>query len=58
VGPIAREPRQQIFELRVLDLKLAFAGAGALAEDFQDQRGAIHDFAARRFFPGCGFARA
>jgi hypothetical protein len=29
--------------LRVFDLQLALARAGALAEDFQDQRGAVHD---------------
>ena len=34
----------------MFNLQFAFARAGALPEDFQDQRGAIHDFAAEDFF--------
>ena len=48
--PVARQARQQIFQLRVFDLQLAFARAGALAENLQDQRRAIHDLAAEDFF--------
>ena len=36
--------------MRVLDLQRTFAGAGAPAEDFQDQPGAVDDFCAPRLF--------
>jgi len=45
VAPEPREAGQQVLELRQLDLQLAFAGAGALGKDIEDQRGTIEDFA-------------
>ena len=38
VAPEPRQPRQQMLQLRQFDLQLAFARAGALREDVQDQR--------------------
>ncbi len=39
----AAEPRQQVFELREFDLRLALLGLGVLGEDVEDQRGAVDD---------------
>jgi hypothetical protein len=50
VGPHAREPRQQVLELRQLDLHLGFARSRARGEDVEDQLGAIHDPAADGVF--------
>src|SRR5690606_26190773 len=36
--------RQQVLELREFDLSLAFAALGVLAEDVEDDRGAIDHF--------------
>lgn len=44
VRPEAREAREQPLELGEFDLQFAFAGAGPLGEDVEDQRGAIEDF--------------
>ncbi len=41
MGPASDETPALIFEMRQLDLKRAFLGAGAPAENFQDQAGAI-----------------
>ena len=40
---LARQARQQIFELRQLHLQLALLGAGAQGEDIEYQRGAVDD---------------
>ena len=45
VGPEAGQPRHQVLELGQLDLQLAFAGARALGEDLEDQRGAVEQLA-------------
>ena len=42
VGPHAREPRQQVLELRQLDLHLRLGRAGARREDVEDHLGAVH----------------
>jgi hypothetical protein len=42
------EPREQVFELRELDLELAFARASALGEDVQDELRAVDDLPAQR----------
>src|SRR5204863_5837985 len=39
----AAEPREQVVQLRQLDLRLALAGAGVQGEDVQDQRGPVED---------------
>ena len=48
VGPGARQPWQQVLELRQLDLQLALEAARALREDVEDQRAAVDDLAAER----------
>ena len=46
VGPLPGQARQQILVLRQRHLHRAFAGARALGEDVQDERGAVDDLAA------------
>src|SRR5438132_1504531 len=48
VRPLPDEPRQQIRELRQLDLQLALARARALGEDVEDQRRPVDDLQAER----------
>ena len=50
VGPHAREPRQQVLELRELDLELGFVAARARREDVEDDLGAVHDAHAETLF--------
>lgn len=50
MAPIARQPRQQMLQLRQFDLKLPFTGPGALRENVQDQRRAIEHFALEYLF--------
>ena len=50
VAPEPRQARQQMLELRQLDLQLAFARAGALGEDVENQRRAVQDFAVENLF--------
>src|SRR5262245_58382094 len=44
----ADQPRQQVFQLRELDLQLALARPRATGEDVEDQLSAIDDLAADR----------
>ncbi len=46
----ADQPRQQVFQLRELDLQLAFARPRAPREDVEDELRAIDDLAADRLF--------
>ncbi len=50
VGPRAHEPRPLIGEMRQFDLQRALGGAGAAAEDLEDQPGAVDHLAAERLF--------
>ena len=43
MGPRPHQPRALIRQRRQLDLQPAFMGAGARAEDFEDQAGAVDD---------------
>ncbi len=43
MGPRPHQPRALVGERRQLDLQPAFMGARALAEDFEDQPGAVDD---------------
>ena len=45
VRPEARQPRQQVVQLRQLHLELAFTRAGALGEDVENQRCAVENLA-------------
>ena len=45
VAPEPRQARQQMLELRQFDLQLAFARAGALGEDVEDERRAVENLA-------------
>ena len=49
-GAGADQPRQQVLQLRELDLQLAFARARAPREDVEDELRAIDDLAADRLF--------
>ena len=49
VGPHARQPREEIFELRELDLQLGFVAARARRKDVENHFGAIHDSEAEAF---------
>src|SRR4051794_19223254 len=44
VSPHSREPRQQILQLRELDLEASFPAPGALREDVENELGAIENF--------------
>ena len=46
MGPGPHQPAALVFEMRQLDLQRALAGAGALAEDVEDQAGAVDHLAA------------
>src|SRR5262249_29689227 len=48
VGPLPDQSRQEIRELRQLDLQLALGGARALGEDVEDQCGPVDDLDAER----------
>ena len=50
VSPEFREARQQMLQLREFNLHLAFARAGALREDVENQRRAVQNFAPEDFF--------
>ena len=52
VAPLAGESRQEVLVLGELDLEAAFAGAGALGEDVDDERGAVEDFDLEGVFEG------
>ena len=58
MGPLARQARQQIFELRQLDLQLALVAARALGEDIENQLTAIDDADFERRLPNCAAAPA
>ena len=48
MGPGAHQPALLVGEMRQLDLQPAFAGQRALAEDLQDQPGAVEHLAVPR----------
>ena len=54
----ADEPRQQVLQLRELDLQLAFARPGAAREDVEDQLRAVDDLAAERLLEVAQLRRA
>jgi hypothetical protein len=41
VGPAPDQPRAEVLQAREFDLQLAFVRAGALREDFQDEKGPV-----------------
>ena len=45
MAPKPRQSRQQMLQLRQLDLQLAFTGPGPLSENIQNQRRAIQNLA-------------
>ena len=45
VGPLPRQARQEVLELRQLDLHLALERARALREDVEDEGAAVDDLA-------------
>ena len=49
-GPHSRQAREQILQLRQLDLQSAFAAAGALRENIENQLRAIEHFARKQIF--------
>ena len=49
VTPEARQPREEMLKLREFNLELAFAGAGALGEDVENERGAVEHLAFEDF---------
>jgi len=50
VGPHARQARQEILELRELDLHFRLGGLGPDGEDLQDQFSAVYNLAFQRPF--------
>lgn len=50
VAPKPRQARQQVLKLREFDLQLAFASAGALGEDVENECGAIEDLGIENLF--------
>ena len=48
MGPAAHQARTLVVQMRQFDLKRAFAGGGAFAEDFQDDGGAVQHLAVPR----------
>ncbi len=49
VRPHAREAREEVLELREFDLESAFAGAGALSEDVENELSAVEHLARGEF---------
>ena len=56
VTPSAKS-REQVFELRELDLGLALTALGVLAEDVEDHRGPVDDLDLHDVFEGAALAR-
>jgi hypothetical protein len=50
MGPEAGEAREEMLELGQFDLEFAFAGAGALGEDVEDEGSAVEHFAFEEAF--------
>ena len=50
VGPAAHQPPLLVVQMRQFDLQRAFLGAGATAEDFEDQPGAVEHLGVERLF--------
>jgi len=50
MAPVAGEAGEEVLELGELDLELAFAGAGALGKDIEDQGSAVENLALEDLF--------
>jgi len=58
VRPKSREPRQDVLQLRHLDLHFPLPRPRALGEDVEDERGAVEHFAVEYFLQVLGLRRA
>src|SRR5204863_9664311 len=57
MAPHSSEPREQILQLRQLDLESSFAAARALRENIEDELGAIEHFARKQILQVASLGR-